>query len=908
MTGDIVVDATAATAMDEGSGNAKVTKADTFAQAAPADFEWVDNGDGTSTLEAIEYVAQIGNNKYRTLEAAFAAAVDGDTITLLADCTGNGIKAPQGKFNTNGLTVNFNGHTYTVDGTLVGSTGTETQAFQLLKDNTITFQNGTIYSENAKMLIQNYSNLTLDNMTLTLDNPNYAYAYTLSNNNGNVVIDGTTINANPAGGFAFDVCRYASYPSVHVTVTGNSEINGNVEISASGNDAKDGFGLTLTSGTMTGDIVVDATAAAAMEVTPDKVEVTKANTFTQDAPADYEWVDNGNGTSELKAIEYVAQIGNNKYRTLEAAFAAVNDNDTITLIENIDLGEGRVTYNENKTITLDLGGKTLKGRISFFDGNVTVQHGTFEGRFDVYDSSNVTLAADATINGYALLWGDADNNKTPTFTVKGTVTGSDEYVLYTGGDDDSKPNMIIDTGAVINGNVGVFASTQATIRGTVNGYVAVIGSTDANTTLTNSPKLDVYGTINNTDSDSAAISTNGTDKLVSKITVYDGANVSSADIGIYLPSGNLTISGGTVTGKTAVYVKSGTVNITGGTLAATGAAADYSYNGNGANATGDAIVIDSCGYPGGAPTVTISGEPTFTCDANAKHIGNYVYQENVESAVTSNTNTLTLPEGQTWVQTGENTYEIHEFKVSTKWVNINNAYKAIFTYTCDCGRELEPQRVDPTYNDVEGIRTYTATDSYGNTAEHKHQITYTVTFGPKPIYATWGEMIVLSSPDGLPHAWYIDDNGTHKPENMVSNYAKTYTLIVTSNTNISIDDVVGATSENGYVRTTLTSTEAGKAVFNAKWTIPSNGGEITVESVKIYRGFTSTDKDISADTLRSRGTEYDTSLLVQHGDYTLKLSDLTSGKYQHVLIVIKYTINDGEPLYLVSNPVRVQVQ
>ena len=153
------------------------------------------------------------------------------------------------------------------------------------------------------MLVQNYSNLTLDNMTLTLNNPNYASAYTLSNNNGNVVIDDTTINANPAGAFAFDVCRYASYPSVNVTVTGDSVINGDVEVYASGSDPKNGFSLTLESGEMNGDIVVDATAAAAIAATPEKAVVTKDDDFTQAAPEGYEWVSNGDGTSTLAPVQ-----------------------------------------------------------------------------------------------------------------------------------------------------------------------------------------------------------------------------------------------------------------------------------------------------------------------------------------------------------------------------------------------------------------------------------------------------------------------------------------------------------------------------------------------------------------------------------------------------------------------------
>ena len=247
-------------------------------------------------------VAKIGDVTYETLEAAIAAAQDGETITLLADCAGNGIKAAQGKFTT-GLTVDFAGHTYTVDGSTVGSTGTETNAFQLLKDNKITFKNGTITSEKAKILIQNYSDLTLEGMTLTLNNANYASAYTLSNNNGNVVIDGTTINATPAGGFAFDVCRYASYPSVNVTVKGESVINGNVEVSASGSDAKDGFKLMLEAGTLNGNIVLDASAKAAMAAAPEKVEITKSNAFDVAAPADYMWFDNGDGTSTL--VPYV---------------------------------------------------------------------------------------------------------------------------------------------------------------------------------------------------------------------------------------------------------------------------------------------------------------------------------------------------------------------------------------------------------------------------------------------------------------------------------------------------------------------------------------------------------------------------------------------------------------------------
>lgn len=228
---------------------------------------------------------------YETLADAFsnASGETASTITLMKDASGNGIIAPQGKFANNALVVDFNGHKYTVDGETVGSTGTETNGFQLLKDNKIVFKNGTIDSAKAKILVQNYSDLTLQKMTLSMDKEGYTSAYTLSNNNGNIVIDSSTITANPAGGFAFDVCRYSSYKSVHVEVTGTSIINGNIEISASGSDAKDGFGLKLTSGTLDGEIVMDSTAADVFENAPAKVSITKASGFKVAAPAGFHW-------------------------------------------------------------------------------------------------------------------------------------------------------------------------------------------------------------------------------------------------------------------------------------------------------------------------------------------------------------------------------------------------------------------------------------------------------------------------------------------------------------------------------------------------------------------------------------------------------------------------------------------
>ncbi len=194
----------------------------------------------------------IGTTGYATLEDAISKVGTGETIKLMKDTSGNGIVVATGS----NFTVDFNSHTYNIDGTTVGSTGTETNGFQLLKDSTILFKNGTIQSSKAGIIIQNYSNLTLDNMTLDgSDLPNYWWnpCYVLSNNNGNVTIKDTTISTSGSN-VAFDVCRYSSYEGPHVTVEGNSVINGKVEISSSGAKEDAVHKLTVTGGTFNGEI------------------------------------------------------------------------------------------------------------------------------------------------------------------------------------------------------------------------------------------------------------------------------------------------------------------------------------------------------------------------------------------------------------------------------------------------------------------------------------------------------------------------------------------------------------------------------------------------------------------------------------------------------------------------------
>lgn len=172
-----------------------------------------------NTEEALYPAAEINGKKYKTLKEAIEHVQSGDTIYVLRNVSdAQGISVP----SNNNFTIDFQNHTYTLKGPGAGSSGTETQGFQLLKDSNITMKNGTIRvaenPDNIKMIIQNYANLTLENMQIYAANQVGGEDYPLSFNNGNIVFKGnTSIITSSDSNIAFDVCKFSSYPSTTVT-------------------------------------------------------------------------------------------------------------------------------------------------------------------------------------------------------------------------------------------------------------------------------------------------------------------------------------------------------------------------------------------------------------------------------------------------------------------------------------------------------------------------------------------------------------------------------------------------------------------------------------------------------------------------------------------------------------------
>ncbi len=185
--------------------------------------------------------------KFPTAVDAVASVKDGETATikLLDNYSGGGVKVEGTGKN---ITFDLNGKTWEIGTPLVGSTGTETNAFQLLKDNTVTFKNGEIKSDKALILIQNYANLTIDNVDLSLTTPGTGN-YAASNNNGKTVIKGGSTITVSEGNYAMDSFNFGtSYAGVDVVIE-DAYIIGDVEIANGGK-------IKMTGGGIEGDVIV----------------------------------------------------------------------------------------------------------------------------------------------------------------------------------------------------------------------------------------------------------------------------------------------------------------------------------------------------------------------------------------------------------------------------------------------------------------------------------------------------------------------------------------------------------------------------------------------------------------------------------------------------------------------------
>lgn len=392
---------------------------------------------------AAEGDVMIGDSAYASVPEAVKAIVDkkepqGSTIKLTKDLTGPGVQVAGGQE----FTFDLGGHTYTVTDPMVGSTGTETNAFQLMMGSNLTFRNGVITTESAsgKILIQNYSNLKLEGVTLK-GGPHTAY--TLSNNNGNVTVGaGTNIYAGGAGPkAAFDVCRFADYESVVVTVEkGAGEIVGVIETSVFGAATGKGpFGLNINGGNLSNAklVCIDESAEA--------IKVVKDPSVALAAPGGHEWVGGTLVKPSEKAVAAVVKPSGDvaTFAKLADALAAADD-ATVQLLTDVTES---VVIPADKTITLDLAGHTLSG-------------GTAKGKAAITNNGALTIK-DSSEDGSGRII--REDNGQPSYYVidnQGTMTVESGTVYNDSGDYKSGSSLVRNGGvkneAVLNIKGGTF--------------------------------------------------------------------------------------------------------------------------------------------------------------------------------------------------------------------------------------------------------------------------------------------------------------------------------------------------------------------------------------------------------------------------------------------------------------------
>lgn len=473
------------------------------------------NDDGTFGV-AKAYLAKVGDTSYYTMDEAFKAqTASGEAIVLLRDYTTGST------FNSGTVarTVDLNGHTWTCTGTDANSA-----AFEINNPNaTLIVKNGKVVSSQLVGLIPSANSksgtITYDNSTLVFDgvemttNARSGIETNGNNTNDTVTLKDSTLNVPNGFGIYF--------PSSGTLTIDNSVINaktmgvqvcaGSLNVTGAGtaiNVSGDGIPKTINDGAIEdGAAISIVNRAGYKDLAEIKVEGGKftakgdnaavkaydwanqtENAFTQSDKVSisggtfssavdkslcadgYIPTQNADGTYGVKEGKYVAEIGSQGYESLTEAIGAAQDGQTVTLLA--DAAEDVVI---SKSITLDLGGKTLtntnasKATISVTGGTVTVKNGNVVGGTSYYNievkkDANLTLTdvtATAGNTGSSMI----DNWGTLTIT-SGTYTGGLNVVKS---EEDSKLTITggtFELSYATNGYTGViFAYGDTTISG-----------------------------------------------------------------------------------------------------------------------------------------------------------------------------------------------------------------------------------------------------------------------------------------------------------------------------------------------------------------------------------------------------------------------------------------------------------
>jgi hypothetical protein len=352
-------------------------------------------------------VARIGAVEYPTLEAAIAVANADTTATaenpvvvnLLKDTS---ISATIGI--TNHVTLDGNGKTITAE----NAETAVTRGIWIDKGNvTVSVKNLTIAGSKLERAIQ--VNSDKDNVTLTIDNvtatatmytvnicgdvDNLTMNITNSNltgwgavnlwgHNGTVTISDSTLTGINDKGYNADGWNDFGTVVVEGDTTGQTDTHAsaynisisNTTISASQTTGNQQFALLYNNPSVNNAITLTGCSISLDDkcsflydngfdsTTRIKTTYMEGTTTLPELPAGYTYVDVADDYKQV-ALHYVAQVGNVKYTSLEAAVAAAQTGDTINIIADFAIPETNTAESDriivNKSVTIDFGEYTM---------------------------------------------------------------------------------------------------------------------------------------------------------------------------------------------------------------------------------------------------------------------------------------------------------------------------------------------------------------------------------------------------------------------------------------------------------------------------------------------------------------------------------------------------------------------
>lgn len=597
------------------------------------------------------------------------------TYKLMSDVTLSAARAKVG--NGQRLTLDLNGHTITA---------TQKAAFQVL--------NGTLTLTNSQSSKGGGIVASANDTAAIVVFGDYSSGHTSPVNSALTIGSDVSISSTNCScvwivgkGATADISGKLTANGDYAAIQGNGSIGNNVNYSETEITINDGAEitsqsncaiyhpqkgtLTVNGGTISGGTGIEMRAGT-LNVKGGTIKAT-GNYTTPVAN------DNGSTTTKGSAI-VVAEHTTNLGVTVNVTGGNIVAADGAKAVvvadpQNVNADNVKVTLNganvtgeifketnvsaETNPIAVSGGAYTdLASAIKYATNGATIKLAS-----DVTLTEMVTLNKDLTINlnGHKLSRDDGNDIvqviDDKTLTIDGTTANSEVY------------------GRI---NVGIAKNIDGNVILNGGTYSCGNGKNDAGQTV-----LHINGTCKN-----------------SNVTIKNATITSPNDNAIQLNGGGtFLIENSTITGATAVYVKSGNLTVKGSTLTGNKSPVDYTYNGNGANATGDGMVIDSCDYPAGAPIVTIENtEVTGTKAA----VGTYEILK-ADKAASHTKATVSLKSG---TFTSDKDYPSVSTKVTGDGITASNITITGGTFTVNPNAYVSNDSYAVTYNGT----TYTVVE------------------------------------------------------------------------------------------------------------------------------------------------------------------------------------------------------